>query len=77
MHAHTVALIAVLTDLCFDVQLELRLAKGVKRTASVRNGLRLGQSSWLNGDSQKAGGGANLALTKDRLSVALRGRSGW
>ena len=77
MHAHTVALIAVLTDLCFDVQLELRLAKGVKRTARVRNGLRLGQSSWLKGDSQKAGDGANLALTKGRLSVALRGRPGW
>lgn len=79
MYGHALALIAVLTDLTLDVTLQLCVKKEANCKRSIRAGMRLGQSSWLTGDRLEAASvcGATLALTKDRLSGALAGRSSW
>ncbi len=77
MHDHTVALIAVLTDLTLDVTLKLRLLAAGKPKSQLGRGLRLGQSSWLAAREANSDTGALCILDRDRLLGAKQGASSW
>jgi type VI secretion system protein ImpH len=77
MHAHAVALIAVLTDLTMDVTLKLRLMGAAKPKPQLGQGLRLGQSSWLVAREANSDTGAFCTLDRGRLLGAMQGAPSW
>ena len=77
MHAHTVALIAVLTDLTLDVTLKLRLLASAKPNVQLGRGLRLSQSSWLIAEEANSDTGASCTLDRNRLLGAMQGAPSW
>ena len=77
MHAQTVALIAVLTDLTLDVRLALRLHGSVRPHVELGRQSRLGQSSWLGGVSGASDQDAVCILDRDRLIGAMKAVSSW
>lgn len=74
-HDQVVALIAILSDLLFDVTLELEL--DVKETVYKKLGdqVRLGFTSWLGGNRQRkvAPCGARVHLGREQMLGALNG----
>ena len=70
-----VALIAVLTDLLFDIQLKFRINPGAVTKLRLGKKARLGYSTWLKSQDEQLNqaGEAQCYLRRDNLLAALEG----